>query len=64
MLSAPAQDLSAGTATCAEDVAGLLGSLAAGGALAGVVEGLLARLLVTAQNHHDDGDSDGCAHRK
>ena len=58
-LSAPAQDLSAGTATCAEDVAGLLGSLAAGGALAGVVEGLLARLLVTAQNHHDDGDSDG-----
>ena len=59
MLSAPAQDLSAGTATCAEDVAGLLGSLAAGGALAGVVEGLLARLLVTAQNHHDDGDSDG-----
>ena len=57
MLSAPAQDLSAGTATCAEDVAGLLGSLAAGGALAGVVEGLLARLLVTAQNHHDDGDA-------
>ena len=59
MLSAPAQDLSAGAAACAEDVAGLLGSLAAGGALAGVVEGLLARLLVTAQNHHDDGDSDG-----
>ena len=58
MLSAPAQDLSAGTATCAEGVAGLLGSLAAGGALAGVVEGLLARLLVTTQNH-DDGDSDG-----
>ncbi|OLO52555.1 HNH endonuclease [Actinomyces oris] len=58
MLSAPAQDASAGAATCAEDVAGLLGSLAAGGALAGVVEGLLARLLVTAQNHHD-GDSDG-----
>ena len=58
-LSAPAQDASAGTATCPEDVAGLLGSLAAGGALAGVVEGLLARLLVTAQNHHDDdGDSD------
>ena len=59
MLSAPAQDLSAGAVACAEDVAGLLGSLAAGGALAGVVEGLLARLLVTAQNHHDDGDSDG-----
>ena len=44
---------------CAEDVAGLLGSLAAGGALAGVVEGLLARLLVTAQNHHDD-ELDAC----
>ncbi|WP_256699712.1 hypothetical protein [Actinomyces oris] len=58
MLSAPAEDLSAGAVACAEDVAGLLGSLAAGGALAGVVEGLLARLLVTTQNH-DDGDSDG-----
>ncbi|OLO64649.1 HNH endonuclease, partial [Actinomyces oris] len=57
MLSAPAEDLSAGAVACAEDVAGLLGSLAAGGALAGVVEGLLARLLVTAQNHHDDGDA-------
>ena len=45
---------------CVEDVAGLLGSLAAGGALAGVVEGLLARLLVTAQDHHHDGDGDGC----
>ena len=45
---------------CAEDVAGLLGSLAAGGALAGVVEGLLARLLVTDQNPHHDGDGDGC----
>ena len=56
-LSAPAQDASAGAATCPEDVAGLLGSLAAGGALAGVVEGLLAHLLVTTQNHHD-GDSD------
>ncbi len=55
-LSAPAEDASAGAVTCAEDVAGLLGSLAAGGALAGVVEGLLARLLVTDQNHHHDGD--------
>ena len=38
---------------------GLLGSLAAGGELAGVVEGLLARLLVAAQNPNDDGDGDG-----
>ena len=57
-LSAPAGDVSAGAVGCVEDVAGLLGSLAAGGELAGVVEGLLARLLVTAQNHHHDGD--GC----
>ena len=41
--------------TCPEDVAGLLGSLAAGRALAGVVEGLLARLLVTAQDADDEG---------
>jgi len=54
VLAAPAGDVSAGAVACAEDVAGLLGSLAAGGELAGVVEGLLARLLVTAQNHHDD----------
>ena len=54
-LSAPAGDVSAGAVACAEDVAGLLGSLAAGGELAGVVEGLLARLLVTAQNPNDDG---------
>ena len=47
-LSATAQDVS-------EEVAGLLGSLAAGGELAGVVEGLLARLLVTTQNPNDDG---------
>ena len=41
-------------------MAGLLGSLTAGGALAGVVEGLLARLLVAAQNHNnDDSDGDG-----
>ena len=58
-LSAPAQDVSAGAVACAEDVAGLLGSLAAGGELAGVVEGLLARLLVTAQNPNDDEDDDG-----
>ncbi len=45
--------------TCPESVADLLGSLAAGGALAGVVEGLLARLLVTAQDHDDDSDGGG-----
>ena len=54
MLAAPAGDVSAGAVGCVEDVAGLLGSLAAGGELAGVVEGLLARLLVTAQNPNDD----------
>ena len=59
-LSAPAGDASAVPVSCVEDVAGLLGSLAAGGALAGVVEGLLARLLVIDQNHHHDGDGDGC----
>ena len=58
-LSAPAQDLAPDSVVASEDVAGLLGSLAAGGELAGVVEGLLARLLVTAQNHHHDGDGDG-----
>ena len=58
VLAAPAGDASAGAVTCAEDVVGLLGSLAGGGALAGVVEGLLSRLLVAAQNH-DDGDGGG-----
>ena len=46
----------------AEDTAGLLASLGAGQALAGVVEGLLARLLVAAQDADDecstaDGDA-------
>ena len=59
MLAAPAGDASAEAVTCPESVAGLLESLAAGGALAGVVEGLLARLLVTAQNHDDDSDGGG-----
>ena len=59
MLVAPAGDASAGAVTCTEDVAGLLGSLAGGGALAGVVEGLLSRLLVAAQNPNDDGDGGG-----
>ena len=59
-LSAPAQDVSAGAVACVEDVAGLLRSLAAGGELASVVEGLLVRLLVTTQDHDDDSDGDGC----
>ena len=58
VLAAPAGDASAEAVTCPEDVVGLLGSLAGGGALAGVVEGLLSRLLVAAQNH-DDGDGGG-----
>ncbi|WP_314919061.1 HNH endonuclease signature motif containing protein [Actinomyces oris] len=57
-LSAPAGDASPVPVSCAEDVVGLLGSLAGGGALAGVVEGLLARLLVADQDHNnDDADS-------
>ena len=59
VLAVPAGDASAGAVTCTEDVVGLLGSLAGGGALAGVVEGLLARLLVATQNPNDDGDGDG-----
>ena len=49
MLGAPGGNASAEAVTCPESVAGLLGSLAAGGALSGVVEGLLARQLDTAQ---------------
>ena len=59
MLAAPAGDVSAGAVTCTEDVVGLLGSLAGGGALAGVVEGLLSRLLVATQNPNDDGGVGG-----
>ncbi|OLO63781.1 HNH endonuclease [Actinomyces oris] len=55
MSGAPGGDVAPEPVTCPEDVAGLLGSLAAGGALAGVVEGLLARLLVTAQDADDEG---------
>ena len=40
-----------------EDTAGLLASLGAGGTLAGVVEELLARLLVTAQDADDEGST-------
>ena len=57
-LVVPVEDVSAGAVACAEDVGGLLGSLTAGGALAGVVEGLLARLLVATQDH-GNGDGDG-----
>ncbi|WP_315033985.1 DUF222 domain-containing protein [Actinomyces oris] len=59
VLGAPGGNASAEAVTCPESVADLLGSLAAGGALAGVVEGLLARLLVTAQGHDDDSDGGG-----
>ena len=59
VLATPAGDASAGAVTCTEDVVGLLGSLAGGGALAGVVEGLLSRLLVAAQNPNDDGGVGG-----
>ena len=41
----------------AEETAGLLASLGAGRALAGVVEGLLAHLLVTAQDADDEGST-------
>ena len=41
----------------AEDAAVLLASLGAGGVLAGVVEGLLARLLVTAQDSDNEGSA-------
>ena len=40
-----------------EDTAGLLASLGAGGTLAGVLEELLARLLVTAQDADDEGST-------
>ena len=59
-LGASAEDASADSVVASEEVAGLLGSLAAGGELAGVVEGLLAHLLVTAQDPNDDeGDGGG-----
>ena len=62
-LGAPTGDVVPEAVVPSEDVAGLLGSLAGGGRLAGVVEGLLSRLLVTSQNHNNDGsknsDADG-----
>ncbi|OLL14716.1 DUF222 domain-containing protein, partial [Actinomyces oris] len=53
-LGVPGGELAPGPVTFPEDVAGLLASLGAGRALAGVVEGLLARLLVTAQDADDE----------
>ncbi|OLO50569.1 HNH endonuclease, partial [Actinomyces oris] len=58
-LGVPGGELASEAVTCAEDMAGLLASLGAGRALAGVVEGLLARLLVTAQNHNNGGGGGG-----
>ena len=54
MLGAPAGAPPSVPQVSAEDTAGLLASLGAGRALAGVVEGLLARLLVTAQDADDE----------
>ena len=58
-LVAPAEDVASEPSISSEDVAGLLGSLTAGAELAGVVEGLLSRLLVAAQNHNNDDDDSG-----
>ena len=62
MLGAPGGAPTSVPQVSAEDTAGLLASLGAGRALAGVVEGLLARLLVAAQDADDecstaDGDA-------
>ena len=62
MLGAPGGAPTSVPRVSAEDTAGLLASLGAGRALAGVVEGLLARLLVAAQDADDecstaDGDA-------
>ena len=59
MLGAPGGAPTSIPQVSAEETAGLLASLGAGQALAGVVEGLLARLLVTTQDHDDDSDGDG-----
>ena len=54
---APAGPPTSVSPVSAEDAAVLLASLGAGGVLAGVVEGLLARLLVTAQDSDDEGSA-------
>ena len=53
-VSAPAEEPTPEPGFLVEDAAGLLVSLGAGSELAGVVEGLLARLLVTAQDSDDE----------
>ena len=52
---APAGEPTPEPGVLVEDAAGLLASLGAGSELAGVVEGLLARLLVTARDADDEG---------
>ena len=60
VLGAPGGVAASVPAVSVEDAAGLLASLAAGGVLAGVVEGLLACLLVTVQDSGDEGsDAEG-----
>ena len=60
VLGAPGGVAASVPAVSVEDAAGLLASLAAGGVLAGVVEGLLACLLVTVQDSGgEDSDADG-----
>jgi len=54
---APAGPPTSVSPVSAEDAAVLLAALGAGGVLAGVVEGLLARLLVTAQDSDDEGSA-------
>ena len=64
MLGAPGGVAASVPAVLVEDAAGLLASLAAAGVLGapGVVEGLLARLLVTAQDSDNEGsDAEGSA---
>ena len=57
MLGAPGGAPTSIPQVSAEETAGLLASLGAGQALAGVVEGLLAHLLVTAQDSDDEGST-------
>ena len=64
VLGAPGGVAASVPAVLVEDAAGLLASLAAAGVLGapGVVEGLLARLLVTAQDSDNEGsDAEGSA---